>query len=226
MQTKILELNNFMIDINKNPFMNSNHSWTIENRRAIDKMFQDLSNDYTDIKVADFNNTLSVLSLFQKGKFGPFTLNNTRLYNISKEYNIMMGDRLRELYYIYNHSMKMQEQEFIENMTLANLDIVKITNASEELYKAVPLLLKKMHPFAVAGLLIIFIALILMAVCFIFSNIAFSCVVKTQDRKYKILSNVSWCSSSLSLIMIFTAGLGFSFSGPVLSDFCRIQDLQ
>jgi len=107
-------------------------------------------------------------------------------------------------------------------MTLANLDIAKITNASEELYKDLPNLLREIHPFAVAGLLIIFIALILMCICFIFSNFVFTCVVRTQNRKYKTLSNVSWCSSSLSLIMIFTAGLGLSFSGPVLSDFCRI----
>ena len=142
MENKIKELNTFLLDINKNPAINSNHSWINEKKQSVDLSFNILSRDYTDLKVVDFNNTNSVLSIFQKGIFGPLGQNNTRLNNISKEYNIMMGNRLSELAYIYNYSMKMQEQEFIENMTLASLDIAKITNASEELYTDLPNLLR------------------------------------------------------------------------------------
>lgn len=142
MENKIKELNSFLLDINKNPAINSNHSWINEKKQSVDQSFNILSRDYTDLRVVDFNNTNSVLSIFQKGIFGPLDQNNTRLNNISKEYNIMMGNRLSELAYIYNYSMKMQEQEFIENMTLASLDIAKITNASEELYTDLPNLLR------------------------------------------------------------------------------------
>jgi hypothetical protein len=142
MENKIKELNSFLLDINKNPAINSNHSWINEKKQSVDLSFNILSRDYTDLRVVDFNNTNSVLSIFQKGIFGPLDQNNTRLNNISKEYNIMMGNRLSELAYVYNYSMKMQEQEFIENMTLASLDIAKITNASEELYTDLPNLLR------------------------------------------------------------------------------------
>ena len=131
MENKIKELNSFLLDINKNPAINSNHSWINEKKQSVDLSFSTLSRDYTDLRVLDFNNTSSVLSIFQKGIFGPVDQNNTRLNNISKEYNLMMGNRLSELAYIYNYSMKMQQQEFIENLTLASLDIAKITNASE-----------------------------------------------------------------------------------------------
>lgn len=189
-------------------------------------MYRTISNDFTDRNITDFNGTKSVVSILRKGFFGPVSMNNTRLSNISNEYMLVSGNRLNALQYIYNASIRMQDTEFISNLTRANQEIINITNASDSLYIQLPQLLRDIDPFAHAGLLLLFIALILMGICFIFSNIAFCCVVKTQDRKFKILSNVSWFSSALSMIMIFTAGLGLSFSGPVLSDFCRIQELQ
>jgi energy-coupling factor transporter transmembrane protein EcfT len=89
-----------------------------------------------------------------------------------------------------------------------------------------PIVLDRIHPYAYAAIVILFIAFIFMAIGFIFSNISLCCVIRTQERRFKYLSNISWCSSSFSLILLFTAGIALSFSGPVLSDFCRIQDNQ
>jgi hypothetical protein len=57
MENKIQELNSFLIDINKNPVINTNHSWIIEKKQSVDQVFTYLSKDYTDLKVTDFNNT-------------------------------------------------------------------------------------------------------------------------------------------------------------------------
>lgn len=75
-----------------------------------------------------------------------------------------------------------------------------------------------------AALIILFAAFIVLSVGFLISILSFSCVTATQERKFKWFGNLSWCSSSLSLIMIFTAGLFLSFQGPELTDFCRILD--
>ena len=104
------------------------------------------------------------------------------------------------------------------------MNIVK--ESAENIYVKVPKLMRHLHSYAFAALLLLFIALIFMCIGFLFSNVTFCCVIRTQERKFKLLSNASWCSSSLSLIMIFISGLALAFSGPVLSDFCRIQQNQ
>lgn len=119
----------------------------------------------------------------------------------------------------------MQDPSFISNLKNALDEITMVNIQAVNLFTSIPEFLRKIHPYAFATLLILFIALIFMCIGFIFSNVIQCCVIKTQDRKLKVLSNVSWCTSSISLIMIFTAGLALSFGGPVLSDFCRIQEL-
>jgi len=57
MENKIQELNSFLIDINKSPVINTNHSWIVEIKQSVDQVFTSLSNEYTDLKVTDFNNT-------------------------------------------------------------------------------------------------------------------------------------------------------------------------
>ena len=98
-----------------------------------------------------------------------------------------------------------------------------VKDSAENIYNKTLLILRDTHPFAFSTFLLLFIALVFMCLGFLLSNLFFCCVIRTQERKFKVLSNVSWCSSSLSLIMIFISGLALAFSGPVLSDFCRIQ---
>jgi hypothetical protein len=74
--------------------------------------------------------------------------------------------------------------------------------------------IKDQDELAYAALLILFIAFILMSVGLILANLAFIFVIITQERKFKYIGNLSWCTSSCSLGMIFTACLYFSFKGP------------
>jgi hypothetical protein len=104
---KVQELNNFMVNINKNATINKNHSWILENKQMIEEMHQSISNDFTDRKINDFNGTKSVVSILRKGFFGPITMNNSRLNNISNEYMQISGNRLNALQYVYNASIKM-----------------------------------------------------------------------------------------------------------------------
>lgn len=60
-------------------------------------MFNMISTEYTDYRIPDFNGTNSVLSPLQRGQFGPYTLNNTKLNQIYKEHNLIVGNRLTEL---------------------------------------------------------------------------------------------------------------------------------
>ena len=83
-------------------------------------MHTKISIDFTDRKINDFNNTKSVVSILRKGFFGPITMNNTRLNNISNEYMLVSGNRLNALQHVYNASIKMQEADFISNLTRAN----------------------------------------------------------------------------------------------------------
>lgn len=97
-------------------------------------MYRTISNDFTDRNITDFNGTKSVVSILRKGFFGPVSMNNTRLSNISNEYMLVSGNRLNALQYIYNASIRMQDTEFISNLTRANQEIINITNASDSLY--------------------------------------------------------------------------------------------
>jgi energy-coupling factor transporter transmembrane protein EcfT len=127
---------------------------------------------------------------------------------------------------VYNYTVKLSIPFFVSNLTKAAQDMRIVQSSANTLYTTIPHIMRDAHPYAFAALLILFIALIFMSLGFLFSNISFCCVIRTQERKFKILSNASWFSSSLSLIMIFVAGLALSFGGPVLSDFCRIQNNQ
>jgi hypothetical protein len=120
MADKIKALNDFMDNINTNATISKNHSWILENKQMVDDMHMSISNDFTDRKINDFNGTKSVVSILRKGFFGPITMNNSRLNNISNEYMQISGNRLNALQYIYNASIKMQEAEFISNLTRAN----------------------------------------------------------------------------------------------------------
>ena len=60
-------------------------------------MHRKISYEFTDKKITDFNGTKSVVSILRKGFFGPFTLNNTKLYNISNEYLLVSGNKLNAL---------------------------------------------------------------------------------------------------------------------------------
>lgn len=90
-------LNDFMVSINKNATINKNHSWILENKQMIDDMHKSISNDFTDRKITDFNGTKSVVSILRKGFFGPITMNNSRLNNISNEYLMISGNKLNAL---------------------------------------------------------------------------------------------------------------------------------
>ncbi len=62
-----------------------------------DDMYRNISEEFTDRKINDFNGTKSVVSILRKGFFGPLLMNNTRLNNISNEYMLMAGNRLNAL---------------------------------------------------------------------------------------------------------------------------------
>jgi hypothetical protein len=104
---KVQALYDFMANINKNATINKNHSWILENKQMVDEMHTSISNDFTDRKINDFNGTKSVVSILRKGFFGPITMNNSRLNNISNEYMLISGNRLNALQYVYNASIKM-----------------------------------------------------------------------------------------------------------------------
>ena len=56
-------------------------------------MFVNLSNEYTDYRITDFNQTQSILNFLGQGVFGPLNLTGSRLNNISKEHKLIAGDR-------------------------------------------------------------------------------------------------------------------------------------
>jgi hypothetical protein len=96
-----------------------NHSWVSQRFNEIDSMFNRLSVDYTDYRIPDFNGTNSVLSELQKGLYGPYTLNNTKLNQIYKEHNLIVGSRLTELERAYNYTVKLSSPFFVSNLTKA-----------------------------------------------------------------------------------------------------------
>lgn len=53
-------------------------------------------------------------------------------------------------------------------------------NASIKIYQETPETMDSIHPYAVAALVIMFVAFIIMAVGFIIANVALCCVVRTQ----------------------------------------------
>ena len=57
--------------------------------------------------------------MFQSGYFGPVSMNGTILYNISNENNLKSGNRLAQLQFVYNNTIKMQNPKFIVNLTKA-----------------------------------------------------------------------------------------------------------
>jgi len=101
-------------------------------------MFVNLSSEYTDYRITDFNRTQSILSFLRHGVFGPLNMTGSRLNNISREHKLIAGDRHTELKHIYNYTMKMQEPEFISSLTLASLDMIKVVESSNKLYKDFP----------------------------------------------------------------------------------------
>ena len=86
-----------MTNINKNATINANHSWILDNKYQVDEKHKNISNEYTDKNITDFNGTKSVVSILRKGFFGPFTMKNTRLNNITNEYLMVSGNKLNAL---------------------------------------------------------------------------------------------------------------------------------
>jgi hypothetical protein len=108
MQTKLHQMNQFIYDLNSNQYLTvENHSWILQSYNDIGAMFNKISTDYTDYRIPDFNNTNSVLSVLQRGLYGPYTLNNTKLNQIFKEHNLIVGNRLVELERVYNYTVKL-----------------------------------------------------------------------------------------------------------------------
>ena len=44
--------------------------------------------------------------MFQTGYFGPVSMNGTILFNISNENNLKSGNRIAQLQYVYNNTIK------------------------------------------------------------------------------------------------------------------------
>ena len=86
-----------MTNINKNATINTNHSWILDNKYQVDEKHKNISNEYTDKNITDFNGTKSVVSILRKSFFGPFTMKNTRLNNITNEYLMVSGNKLNAL---------------------------------------------------------------------------------------------------------------------------------
>lgn len=61
--------------------------------------------------------------MFQTGYFGPVSMNGTILFNISNENNLKSGNRIAQLQYVYNNTIKMQNPDFIVNLTKAEKDV-------------------------------------------------------------------------------------------------------
>jgi heme/copper-type cytochrome/quinol oxidase subunit 2 len=135
---------------------------------------------------------------------------------------LLVGNRLNELQYIYEDMMNIQQDDFVNLLAKAEGELKLLANQTVELHTSTDSAIDDAQPYAIATFIIMLIAFIVMCVGFVLSIIAQSCAIKTQERKFKYLSNISWCTSSITLIMIFTAGLSIAFGGPVLADFCRI----
>lgn len=61
--------------------------------------------------------------MFQTGYFGPVSMNGTILFNISNENNLKSGNRIAQLQYVYNNTIKIQNPDFIVNLTKAEKDV-------------------------------------------------------------------------------------------------------
>lgn len=93
------------------------------------QQIKNISDFYTDYAVRDFNGTSASLNITRGGYFGPISLNGTRLYKIQGEYQLICGNRLAELQYIYNDSLKISDFQFMQNVTTAQ-DASKQMNQS------------------------------------------------------------------------------------------------
>lgn len=118
----------------------------------------------------------------------------------------------------------MQNEDFANLLWESEGELKLIANQTKNFNASADSTIESTQGPATTAFIILLVAFILMCAGFIFSIFSLACVIVTQERKFKTLSNISWFTSSVSLILIFTAGLGLSFSGPVLSDFCRIQE--
>lgn len=99
----------------------------------------------------------------------------------------------------------------MNNVTQAIQNSIIINNASIAMNRSLSDTITFNDTYMPAALIILFVAFVVLSIGFLISILSFSCVTATQERKFKWFGNLSWCSSSLSLIMIFTACLFLSF---------------
>eukprot|EP00347_Sterkiella_histriomuscorum_P001166 403373073 len=208
----------------KEVYIDKNQSWILEQSKQLDLTYQNLSKTYTNYAVADFNLGRSVLQVLSSGVIGPIENNNTRLGQVLQEKNDNFGSKLENLRLIYNQSMKVHNSSFRAPVQQAVSTTVVIDQSAQYLYSQVPSMLDDVHPYALAALITMIGAFCIAILSMILSNVSFSLVVCTQQRKFKNLSNLGWVSSSISLLIIYVVCCFLSISGFVAMDFCKIVE--
>lgn len=138
----------------------------------------------------------------------------TKLTNVMADHMLYLGNKLQELAYVYNSSRLISDYNFMKNVSQAIQDSIIINNASMSINQSLSNTIAFNDTYMPAALIILFAAFVVLSIGFLISIVSFSCVTATQERKYKWFGNLSWCTSSLSLIMIFTASLFLSYQGP------------
>ena len=77
--------------------MGANETWIRQSYQEIQGRLSNLSVNYTNKGVIDFNGGQSIPTSLASGYYGPYDQFNTVLYNISLEKNDVCGNRLSVL---------------------------------------------------------------------------------------------------------------------------------
>ena len=168
--------------------------------------------------------TNSTLTEFQDGTFGPYTETGTITNNFNVSAQAQVNDRVEAILAMQSDGYPLLDSNFETLSENSMLLASPYIEGAQELQVNRQIEISWVQSWVLPIFISTLVIYSLSVICLVMSIYIISCILKTQERKYKNVAHISWISAFIMLIVGSLSACLFTLVSLLTDDHCTILD--